>query len=529
MAYVKMSQITSEPHLKEAIKYILNPQKTEKRLNVDAYMCVAENAHIYFLDTLKHASKKGKNLAHEIYQSFSPEDNIDPQSALSIGKELMEKLFPDHQYVIATHSDKAHIHNHIIFCAANYKDYHKFHCTPTTLKDIRGESDRLCRKNDLSVIRPNPKGHRKQLEIIIDETIEQANSYSEFLRLLKEKSVEIKIGEYLSLKSPEGKSFIRSKTIGSAYTEANIKKRIKGEYVAPNKKRTVYCDVTIKMPQRLRLKKTIAEYMKAADSFDTFIKLIQQDYAVKSGKHLAFKHSTGKKFIRLRSLGEEYTEELLRLFFDDPAEYERRIAEIRSQRISVIESSDKTLTKYTHRRNADMEIRMLNYLHSHNIESYEKLLLHIGLLELDYNEHKAKIGLINAQISDKKAITKAIREYWRYNPFHQQLRFITNEAEKEKYRSEYSKELSRFNYAVEVMEKSKNSNGTLPKADEIKNTVAILEEQRTELETEQDKLYFELQRYTAIKKNADNILGISETEISKKEIPTDRSDLPTRL
>ena len=522
MAYVKMSQITSEPYLKEAIKYILNPQKTEKRLNVDAYMCKAENAHIYFLETLKHSSKKGKNLAHEIYQSFSPEDNIDPQSALSIGKELMEKLFPDHQYVIATHSDKAHIHNHIIFCAANYKDYHKFHCTPTTLKDIRRESDRLCRKNDLSVIRPNPKGHRKQLEIIIDETIEQANSYSEFLRLLKEKNVEIKIGEYLSLKSPEGKSFIRSKTIGSAYTEANIKKRINGEYVAPNKKRTVYCDVTIKMPQRLRLKKTIAEYMKAADSFDTFIKLMQQDYAVKSGKHLAFKHSTGKKFIRLRSLGEEYTEELLRLFFDDPAEYERRIAEIRSQRISVIESSDKTLTKYKHRRNADMEIRMLNYLHSHNIESYEKLLLHIGLLEVEYNDHKAKIGSINAQISDKKAITKAIREYWRYKPFHQRLRFITDEAEREKYRSDYSKELSRFDYAVEVMEKSKTSNGALPKSTDIKSAVDTLNDQKAELEAKLDRLYYELQHYKTLKRNADTILGIPVDE--KEQRTKDRTN-----
>ena len=103
-------------------------------------------------------------------------------------------------------------------------------------------------------------------------------------------------------------------------------------------------------------------------------------------------------------------------------------------------------------------------------------------------------------------------------PFHQRLHFITDEAEKEKYRSEYSKELSRFGYAIEVIEKYKTSNGTLPKADEIKYAVVILDEQKAELESKQNKLYYELQNYTNLKKNADNILGISDTAPSRNYI-----------
>ncbi len=304
MAYVKLSQIKSEGYLKRAINYILNPKKTENGMNTASYMCSTEYADIEFNEVRKLAVKQGKVIAHEIYQSFSPEDDITPQKALEIGQELMRRTFPDFQYVIATHNDKEHIHNHIIICAVNFNDFHMFPNKLATLDKIRQTSNELCKEYGYLVITPNPKGHRKVLKAEIDEIIENCDTYNDFFREMKKRGYEIKIGKYISVKGLCDKSFIRISTLGLAYTEKNIRRRIEEKVVMENVERNVYANSIKRIPQRSRLKKHINTNLESAKSFDEFISLMKNEYAVKNGKHLAFKHETGKRFLRLESLGE---------------------------------------------------------------------------------------------------------------------------------------------------------------------------------------------------------------------------------
>lgn len=509
MAYVKLSQIKSEGYLKRAINYILNPQKTENGINTASYMCSTECADLEFNEIRKQAVKKGKVIAHEIYQSFSPEDDITPQKALEIGQELMRRIFPDFQYVIATHNDKEHIHNHIIICAVNFNDFHMFPNKLATLEKVRQASNELCKEYEYSVIIPNPKGHREKLKAVIDDIIGNCDTYNDFFKELKKRGYEIKIGKYISVKGIRDKSFIRTATLGSAYTEKNIRRRIEEKVVIENIERNVYANSTKRMPQRLRLKRFINANLKSANSFDEFISLMKKDYSIKTGKHMAFKHTTGKRFLRLDSLGEEYSEEMLRLYFSDPTEYKTRLDEISARKISRLKAADETSSRYTYSKNANTEIKMLNYLHACNIQSYDVLKENISQLEKRIADYKSDVQRINAQISSRRSIINAVRDYWRYKPIHQKYLSIIDTKNKEKYLQEYSAELARYKNAVEVMNNSKIK-GVLPQSSALKAEILKFIEEKENISVEQNKLLLEWERLKTVKHNADVILGLEE-------------------
>ena len=516
MAYIKLSQIKSEGYLKRAINYILNPQKTENGINTATYMCSAEFADLEFNEVRKQAVKEGKVIAHEIYQSFSPEDDITPQKALEIGRELMRRTFPDFQYVIATHNDKEHIHNHIIICAVNFNDFHMFPNKLATLEKVRQASNELCAEYGYSIISPNPKGHREHLKAVIDEIIKSCDTYNDFFRELKKRGYEIKIGKYISVKGIGNKSFIRTATLGSAYTDKNIRRRIGEKAVIENVERNVYANAAKKMPQRSRLKRLINSNLKSAGSFDEFISLMKNEYAVKNGKHLAFKHTTGRRFLRLDSLGEEYSEEMLRLYFSDPVKYKTRLDEISARKISRLKAADETANRYTYIKAANTEIKMLNYLRTCRIESYAELTENISQLEKRVANYKSDIQKINAQISESRSITNAVREYWRYKPVYQKYLSLTEESAKEVYLQNYSAEIAKYNNSVKVMNNSK-INGVIPQSSVLKAEMLKLIEEKENISAKQDKLLLELERLKTIKRNADIIMGQVENVY---DIPT---------
>ena len=507
MAYVKISQIKSESYLKQAIAYILNPKKTEELLNTASYMCSAEYAPTEFRDVRMQAIKKGNNIAHEIYQSFSPEDNIDPRQALMIGQELMKSLYPNYQYVIATHNDRKHIHNHIIMNSVDYETFHKLHSNTASLESLRKTSDKLCQKYGLSVIVPLTKSKRKKIKTDIDEAINTASSYAEFIKILKVKNYDIKIGEYISVKSPGSRTYIRIKTLGSAYTDQSIQQRINHGITIENKLPNVYSDKAKKMPQRLRLKKLIDANLKLAADYDEFLSLMKQDYVIKQGKHLAFLHSTGQRYIRAASLGEEYTETMLRLKFDNPDEYSLKLKEIKALQIDRLHNpKNKYVGRYTQIKNADIQIKMLNYLHANNIRSYEELLSNISLFESRISEQQKEVKAINKQIGSRRFLIKAIRTYWRYKPLYQHYVTIDAATEKELFMNNNRSELQSYMASIDIMNNSKLPNGTLPKSADLRKEIMHLTEIKDDYSEQMDILYNELSRYKNLKYNADCII-----------------------
>ena len=240
MAVTKIKPVKST--LSKALDYIQNPDKTDGKMLVSSFGCSYETADIEFAFTLSQALDKGNNLAHHLIQSFEPGE-VDYEKAHEIGRQLADAVTKgQHEYVLTTHTDKGHIHNHIIFCAVNFVDHHKYVSNKRTYYGIRNISDRLCQENGLSVVVPEKgskgknyaayhkeKSAKAKLKIAIDTLIPQVNSFEELLSRLQGLGYEIKRGKYVSCLVPGQERFTRLKTIGADYTEEAIKERIEGK------------------------------------------------------------------------------------------------------------------------------------------------------------------------------------------------------------------------------------------------------------------------------------------------------------
>ena len=242
MAVTKIKPVKST--LKKALDYIQNPDKTDGKMLVSSFGCSPETADIEFAFTIAQALDRGNNLAHHLIQSFEPGE-VDYQKAHEIGKQLADAVTKgQYEYVLTTHIDKRHVHNHIIFCAVNFVDYHKYNSNKRSYYGIRNMSDRLCRENGLSVVVPQKGGKGKsyaeylaektgtswkgKLKISVDGLIPQVSSFEELLSRLQGLGYEIKPGKYVSCRAPGQERFTRLKTLGADYTEEAIRERIEG-------------------------------------------------------------------------------------------------------------------------------------------------------------------------------------------------------------------------------------------------------------------------------------------------------------
>ncbi|MGO5095215.1 relaxase/mobilization nuclease domain-containing protein [Faecalimonas sp. LCP19S3_D12] len=241
MAVTKIKPIKST--LKKALDYIQNPDKTDGKMLVSSFGCSYETADIEFGFTLSQALDRGNNLAHHLIQSFEPGE-VDYEKAHEIGKQLADAVTKgQYEYVLTTHIDKGHIHNHIIFCAVNFVDYHKYNSNKRTYYGIRNISDRLCRENGLSVLVPEKGGKGKnyvvyqkektakaKLKLAVDTLIPQVSDFEELLARLQAEGFTIKRGKYVSCLVPGQERFTRLKTLGADYTEEAIRERIEGKH-----------------------------------------------------------------------------------------------------------------------------------------------------------------------------------------------------------------------------------------------------------------------------------------------------------
>ena len=205
MAITKIHAIKST--LGKALAYIENPDKTDGQMLVSGYNCEPQTASIDFEMTavLAHKArnlkrKRSTNLAYHLIQSFSPEDAVTPEQAHELGKKLaFEYTGGKYEYVVATHIDKGHIHNHIMLNAVSFYDYKTLRTVPyRPARQIRDISDRLCMEAHLSVIDDPQKigqlypenagkkksaSNRTEIRKRLDFCLERATDYSQFLSM----------------------------------------------------------------------------------------------------------------------------------------------------------------------------------------------------------------------------------------------------------------------------------------------------------------------------------------------------------
>ena len=241
MAITKTHPIKST--LKAAIDYICDPAKTDGKLLVSSYGCTAETADIEFGWTRRHAIDKGYNLGRHLIQAFSPGE-VSPEEAHEIGMQLANEILGGkYEFVLTTHVDKGHIHNHLIFNAVSFVDHKHYHSNKRSYHFIRRTSDRLCQEHGLSVIVPGQdKGksyiehtaakagtsYKARLKAAIDRLIPVSNDLEDLLSRLQREGYEIKRGKYISCRASDQERFTRLKTLGVDYTEEAIRSRIDG-------------------------------------------------------------------------------------------------------------------------------------------------------------------------------------------------------------------------------------------------------------------------------------------------------------
>ena len=272
MAVTKIKAIRGT--LSKAIAYILNPEKTDEKLLVSSYGCASETAAREFEWTRKIAEQKGMNpvriIARHVIQSFEIGE-ITPELAHEIGKQFADEILGGkYEYVLTTHIDKDHVHNHLIFNAVDFVDYHAYKSYKRIYYDMREVSDRLCKENGLSVIPPSQnKGMgykeyteakrgtswKQKLKQTIDRLVITAKDYDDFLRLMQEAGYEIKTGKYISFRAEGQERFTRSKTIGENYTEERIKERIAGRTPRRSQRQTTPKGISLigDIQERIRL------------------------------------------------------------------------------------------------------------------------------------------------------------------------------------------------------------------------------------------------------------------------------------
>ena len=278
MAVTRLSKIKSSAShsinttLKGRLDYIINKDKTNNEELVSAFECEIDTAYLEFAlnkdlyekITGNETKKNGDVLAYHLRQAFKPGE-VTSELAHEIGIKLAKEFTKgNNQFVIATHVDKAHIHNHIIFNSTNLNSEGKFQDVWRSAKEVRKISDRLCLENNLSVVEPknergqhykeweeNQKGKswKQQIKDILDEAIKNSKDYDEFLKLIKSKGMEVKHGKHIAFKLEElgQQRFTRGKTLGSDYTEEQIKLRIEEK----NKTRSKFRRLDIR-PQKIK-------------------------------------------------------------------------------------------------------------------------------------------------------------------------------------------------------------------------------------------------------------------------------------
>ena len=229
--------------------YVQNPDKTEQGELVSSYQCSPLTVDEEFLLTKRlyeqttGRRQKSDVIAYQIRQSFRPGE-ITAEEANKVGYELAMRFTKGkHAFVVATHTDRQHIHNHVIFNSTALDGTRKFRDFFFSALAVQRLSDLICLEYQLSVIEKKPyrerqkrivyppkESNRDRLCGIIDTILaEKPGDYEAFLQKLEQQGYEVKRGKYTAVKGKEQKRFIRFRTLGTGYGEDEIKAVLEGK------------------------------------------------------------------------------------------------------------------------------------------------------------------------------------------------------------------------------------------------------------------------------------------------------------
>ena len=235
--------------LKSRTDYAQNPDKTEQGQLVSSYKCSPLTVDEEFMlskrqyELVTGRRQKKDVIAYQIRQSFKPGE-ITAEEANKVGYELAMRFTKGkYAFLVATHTDREHIHNHIIYNSTALDCSRKFRDFLLSGLAVQRLSDLICLEHSLSVIEIKPyrerqkrvlyppkESNRDQLCGVIDSILaDKPGSYEEFLKKLEQQGYEVKRGKFTSIKGARQKRFIRFRTLGAGYSEDEIKAVLEGK------------------------------------------------------------------------------------------------------------------------------------------------------------------------------------------------------------------------------------------------------------------------------------------------------------
>ena len=261
--------------LKSRTDYAQNPDKTNRGELVSSYECSPLTADEEFMLSKRQyelvTGRRQKNdvIAYQIRQSFKPGE-ITAEEANKVGYELAMRFTKGkYAFIVATHTDKEHIHNHIIYNSTALDGTRKFRDFLLSGLAVQRVSDLICLEHQLSVIEIKPyrerqkrtlyppkESNRDRLCSVIDNILsEKPKDYEDFLQRLEQQGYEVKRGKYTSVKGARQKRFIRFRTLGTGYSEEELKAVLAGEAehrprqksLAPEQKFQMLVDIQAKL------------------------------------------------------------------------------------------------------------------------------------------------------------------------------------------------------------------------------------------------------------------------------------------
>ncbi|MBE6992094.1 MAG: endonuclease [Ruminococcaceae bacterium] len=444
MAVTKTHPIKST--LKAAIDYICDPAKTDGKLLVSSFGCTAETADIEFAWTRRNAIDKGTNLGRHLIQAFEPGEVL-PEEAHEIGMQLAKEVLGcKYEFVLTTHIDKNHVHNHLIFNAVSFEDYKHYRSNRQSYHEIRRVSDRLCKEHGLSVVIPG---------------------------------------------QDKGKSYVGHQTAKSG---------------------TSY---------KSKLKAAIDRLIPASADFEDLLRHLQSEgYEIKRGKCISFRATEQERFTRLKTLGEDYTEEAIAARIAGKARPSKQPKQ-RDERISLlidIQNSIKAqesagFAHWAKVNNLKQAAKTINFLTEHGIDSYEELEERLSTLTKQKDAALASIKEIETKAAELSLVMKYAETYRKLKPVYNSYR---QSRDKEKFLRGHESDIILFEAAARELKKMNAI--PIPTTENIKVEMVTLVAKKKALFTEYKQFKNEAKEHEVIKTNVDAILDEPTQQAYKREI-----------
>ncbi|MFW3505574.1 relaxase/mobilization nuclease domain-containing protein [Aerococcus viridans] len=408
--------IPVKTNIRRISDYVQNKEKTAENTLTTTYGCSENNVESKFLEVINDENSTQKEvLARHLIQSFKPGE-VDADTAHMIGEELADKhLKGKYQYIISTHIDKGHIHNHILFNNVSFEDYTCYNSNKRSYHEIRDISDELCRAYGLSVIdtidknkyREDPYAsqtkykntYRKQIKNDINFNIKTSVNYEHFVERMSEK-YEIKRGKYTSYKHKTNgqKRFIRSRSLGDKYHDDNIKLRIEREFLNIKDEPNLYnFDIDYNM-------------------IDIESKKYQDNAGLKYWAISQNNKALGNTIYKMRKLGAESAQQLENLIKQT------------DNTLSDLETSRNDFSKQIEHLNSQLfNLQKLSEMNEYSDNDYAEALLDDGIIIDDIEDIENLRDELNNQIDSIKNNWKnTVNNYDKAISFSNELKYLSN-------------------------------------------------------------------------------------------------------